>query len=98
MKALPNKPREIEISASEFKAKCLGLLDRLAERELKHVTVLKRGKPVAELFPPKKSAAKKESLFGCMKGTVIAPPGFDFTAPVFDGEWDAEKGILYRRR
>jgi antitoxin (DNA-binding transcriptional repressor) of toxin-antitoxin stability system len=87
---------EIEISVTEFKAKCLDLFDRLAERKIKRVTVLRRGKPVAELTPPRKKAAKPNSLFGCMKGTVIAPPGYDFTQPVFDEEWDAEKGILHR--
>jgi antitoxin (DNA-binding transcriptional repressor) of toxin-antitoxin stability system len=88
---------EIEISVTEFKAKCLGLLDRLSSRKLKRITVLKRGKPVAVLTPP--TSAKKaslESIFGCMKGRMIAPPGFDFTQPVFDEEWDAEKGILHR--
>jgi prevent-host-death family protein len=87
---------EIEISATEFKAKCLGLLDRLSERKLKRVTVTKRGKPVAVLTPPKSSGQQHESIFGCMKGRMIAPPGFDFTRPVFDEEWDAEKGILHR--
>jgi antitoxin (DNA-binding transcriptional repressor) of toxin-antitoxin stability system len=88
---------EIEISVTEFKAKCLGLLDRLSTRKLKRITVLKRGKPIAVLTPP--TPAKKanlEAMFADMKGRMIAPPGFDFTQPVFDEEWDAEKGILHR--
>ncbi|HEX4110968.1 MAG TPA: type II toxin-antitoxin system prevent-host-death family antitoxin [Stellaceae bacterium] len=88
---------EIEISATEFKAKCLGLLDRLSKRSLKRVTVTKRGKPVAVLTPPK--LAKKKplpSLFGCMKDRTFIPPGYDLTKPVYEGEWDAEKGILHR--
>jgi prevent-host-death family protein len=88
---------EIEISATEFKAKCLGLLDRLSERKLKRVTVTKRGKPVAVLTPPK--AAKEKtlpSIFGCLKDRTFVPPGYDLTKPVFEEEWDAEKGILHR--
>ena len=90
---------EIEISATEFKAKCLGVLDKLSERKLKRVTVTKRGKPVAVLTPPKAAPSKAKdikSMFADMKGRMIAPPGYDFTQPVFDEEWDAEKGILHR--
>ena len=30
-----------------------------------------------------------DALFGMMKGSVIAPPGFDFTAPAFEGVMEA---------
>lgn len=40
----------ITIPASEFKAKCLGLLDEVAETG-ESVIVTKRGKPVARLVP-----------------------------------------------
>ncbi len=88
-------PTDLTISASEFKAKCLGVLDKLAARKLKRVVVTKRGRPVAVLTPPVADRRSARDLFGCMKGTVIAPEGFDFTAPVFDEPWNAEKGILY---
>ncbi len=39
-----------EISASEFKAKCLQLLDQVAERQAT-IVVTKHGKPVARLVP-----------------------------------------------
>ena len=39
------------INASEFKTRCLGLLDHVhATRE--PITILKRGRPVAQLTPP----------------------------------------------
>jgi prevent-host-death family protein len=38
------------IAAGEFKAKCLRLLDEVAERG-EHIIVTKRGKPVAKLVP-----------------------------------------------
>ena len=39
-----------EISASEFKAKCLQILDQVADRHVS-IVVTKRGKPVARLVP-----------------------------------------------
>jgi antitoxin (DNA-binding transcriptional repressor) of toxin-antitoxin stability system len=90
-------PRELEISVTEFKAKCLELFDRLSTHELKRITVTRRGRPVAELTPPKAKKAKRESLFGCMKGRMIAPPGYDFTEPLLDlKDFDAAKGFLHR--
>lgn len=52
------------VPATEFKAKCLELMDRVAERRESFV-ITKRGKPVAKLVPadPPK---KKRSIFGFM--------------------------------
>ena len=35
---------------------------------------------------------KSRGLFGAHAGSVIVAPGVDLTAPVFDGETDAETG------
>jgi prevent-host-death family protein len=51
------------VGATEFKAKCLELMDRVAERRETYV-ITKRGKPVAKLVPP--DAPQKKSIFGCM--------------------------------
>ena len=40
----------MKISASEFKAKCLGCIDR-ADRHGQEVTITKRGRVVARLVP-----------------------------------------------
>ena len=81
---------ELTIGASEFKAKCLEILKRLDEHRLRKVTITRRGKPVAELRPrPDASATVKGSILGCMKGSVVIPPGLDLTAPVFD--WDPDQ-------
>ena len=88
---------EVVITATEFKAKCLDILDQVQSRKLSRVTVTKRGKPVAVVTQPEpEEAFDPYSIFGCMKGTVTAPPDFDWTAPVFDGVMDAELGILHR--
>jgi prevent-host-death family protein len=83
------------INATEFKAKCLDILDRLAERKLTRVTITKRGKVVAVLTPPEEAAVSVRQLHGFLRGSVIAPADFDFTAPVLDEPLSAEAGALH---
>jgi antitoxin (DNA-binding transcriptional repressor) of toxin-antitoxin stability system len=56
---------EITINATQFKAKCLDLMDQIAAHKLSRVTITKRGKPVSVMEAPK-DEAKKVSLLGCM--------------------------------
>ena len=83
------------ITATEFKAKCLDIFDRLAARSLTRVTVTKRGKIVAILTPPEDSEAAVRQIHGFMRGSVIAPDGFDFTAPALDEPLSADQGELH---
>ena len=56
-----------EIAISEFKAKCLAILDQV--QKTKHpVRITRRGKPVAEVVPP--SPAQPKIVFGFMKGKM----------------------------
>lgn len=76
------------INASEFKTKCLSILDEVAATG-ETFTVLKRGKPVAQLVPPVSAASKypQEELVG----TVILKG--DVMDPVLPAEaWNAERG------
>ena len=82
-------------TATQFKAQCLDIFDRLASRELKRVTVTKRGKLVAVLTPPDSAEEVARSLYGFMEGTVIGPEGFDYTAPVLDEALSADEGDLH---
>lgn len=87
---------EVVITATEFKAKCLDILDQVQSRKLSRVTVTKRGKPVAVVTQPEpEEAFDPYSIFGCMKGTVTIPEGVDIVGPIFEGEILAEKGILH---
>jgi prevent-host-death family protein len=52
------------INASEFKAKCLSILDHL---ESDGVVITKHGKPVAKLIPMRSSCA---DLIGSFKGKI----------------------------
>ena len=56
------------VSAAEFKATCLELMDRVRESGVEYV-VTKHGKPVAKLVPYTDS--ERKPLFGSMKGTVL---------------------------
>jgi prevent-host-death family protein len=51
------------VPATKFKAQCLALMDRVAERRETYV-ITKRGKPVAKLVPA--DPPKPRSVFGCM--------------------------------
>lgn len=83
----------MKISAAEFKAKCLKLLDQVASTH-QPLVITKRGKPVAKLVPIEEEASTP--LFGYMKGTLTIVG--DIVAPL-DEAWSAEAGDeddLYR--
>lgn len=86
---------QITLTATEFKARCLEIFTRLNEGSLKRVEVTRRGKPVAVVTPPRLTREQVRAAYGSMRGTVHVPKGFDWAAPVFEDEIDAEKGILY---
>jgi len=74
------------IAAGEFKAKCLQLLDDVAETR-EPLIVTKRGAPVAKIVP---ASAAEVDLFGAMKGSVLWQG--DIVSPILDeSEWDALK-------
>jgi prevent-host-death family protein len=73
------------MKASEFKAKCLAVMDEVAESG-QGVIVTKNGKPLVELVPHKTKA--KRSPLGIWKGKVEITG--DIMSPI-DVEWDAMK-------
>jgi antitoxin (DNA-binding transcriptional repressor) of toxin-antitoxin stability system len=82
------------ITASEFKAKCLDLLDRLAARKLTRLYITKRGRIVAVVTPPDNTEDLGD-LHGFMRGSVVAPDEFDFTAPALDEPLIADQGRIH---
>jgi prevent-host-death family protein len=72
------------IKASEFKAKCLALIDEVAKSG-DPLVITKNGKPMADLVPHRLSL---RSPLGIWKGN-IAIKG-DIISPI-DVEWDALK-------
>lgn len=74
------------VSAADFKANCLRLMDEVAQRRTPLV-ITKRGKPVAKLVP---ADDKPIDIFGRMAGTVKICG--DIIGPIEDLDWtgDAE--------
>ena len=72
------------IKAGEFKAKCLKLMDEVAETG-QSIVITKNGTPVARLAPV---TLKPRTLFGALAGAVSVKG--DIIAPV-DVEWDAAR-------
>lgn len=77
-----------KIAISEFKAKCLAVLDRV-QKTRQPICVTRHGVPVAEVIPP--SAVQErtewiESMKGSVKilGDIISP-----ASP--ESEWEAER-------
>lgn len=56
-----------QIAISEFKAKCLAILDQV-QKTKSPVRITRRGKPVAEVVPP--SPESRKEIFGFMKGKM----------------------------
>lgn len=80
-------PTSHSVSATEFKAKCLALIDEMNRTKVP-IVVTKRGKPVAELYPARAEEKETKSFIGSMKGTVGRYE--DPFAPAIDpGDWNA---------
>jgi prevent-host-death family protein len=75
------KTNERVITATEFKAKCLRILDQLNGQS---VVITKRGRPIARIMPVAPSGIEK--YYGCMKGKIKVK-GNIFSTGV---KWDAE--------
>lgn len=75
----------MEIKAAEFKAKCLELMDRVAEGH-EEIVITKRGKPIAKLVPVEKKPLTP--LFGSMAGSVEILG--DIISPI-DVKWEANE-------
>lgn len=72
------------IKASEFKAKCLQLMDEIAESG-QPVLITKRGRPVSVISP---YSERSRSLFGLHKGSIEEVG--DIVAPTGE-RWDVER-------
>ena len=75
------------IKASEFKARCLNLMNEVAETGAEYV-VTKNGRPVSRLVPYR---MKPKSLFGIDRGRLEIFGDID---EPLDVEWEAQSGKL----
>ena len=72
------------IKASEFKAKCLQLMDRVAETG-ESLVITKNGRPVAQLGPV---VTRPPTLAGAHRGQITIVG--DIISPI-DEEWEAAR-------
>lgn len=94
----------IEISVTEFKAKCLDLIDKVSRREIDSISITKRGVPVVRVTAEESFKPTREQVLAefrewqaSMKGKIqILDPGFDLTQPIFDpADFDALNGRFF---
>lgn len=64
---MPKIRRPRSIPASQFKAKCLGLMDEV-RRTGEEIVVTKHGKAIVKIVPLR---IYLQSAYGCMAGTAI---------------------------
>jgi len=75
-----------EIAISEFKAKCLALLEQV-RRTKKPIRVTRFGKPVAEVIPPGADASEADWLGSMADSMEIVG---DIVSPVIEEtDWEA---------
>jgi prevent-host-death family protein len=77
----------ITVTATEFKAKCLALIEEMNRTKVP-ITVTNHGKRVAEMYPASDEEVLTKPFIGSMKGTVLRYD--DPFGPAIDpNEWDA---------
>ena len=76
----PGKKTIQEVAISEFKAKCLAMLENVRKTKTS-IRVTRRGKPVADVVPANEEA-EDSSWIGSMKGTMEITG--DIVSPVID--------------
>jgi prevent-host-death family protein len=78
----------VEVSISEFKAKCLALLEQVRVTR-QPIRVTRHGKPVVEVVPSA-AVVDRASMIGSMRGSVIIKG--DILSPATDlDEWKANR-------
>ncbi len=75
-----------EIAISQFKAKCLALLEQVRKTK-KPIRITRFGKPIAEVIPPSPVRGSSDWM-GSMRGTIEIVG--DIVSPVMEeGDWEA---------
>jgi prevent-host-death family protein len=62
---------ELVIGVAAFKARCLALIDEVAQGKTGRVLLMKHNRPVAAIVPVENTPAE---LWGAMRGTVKVAP------------------------
>ena len=70
-----------EVAISEFKAKCLAILERV-EKTKEPIRITRHGKPVAEVVPATPPSVDRAALMGSMRDSIQILG--DIISPVID--------------
>jgi antitoxin (DNA-binding transcriptional repressor) of toxin-antitoxin stability system len=89
---------EITMSATEFKAKCLNLMDRIASGSLSRVRVTKRGKVTAELVGAAGAKKGPVPFHGFLRDRITVNPDFDWAMHSNEAETFDATGVELSRR
>ncbi|MGE0408466.1 MAG: type II toxin-antitoxin system Phd/YefM family antitoxin [Amphiplicatus sp.] len=87
------------ITATEFKAKCLKLMDEVAETG-ETILVTKHGEVVAKIAPVGDETPKRKSIFGMHKELIRIPPDLDLTKPIVDPDdvWTGDEDNVFQTK
>ena len=77
---------EARVGVTDFKARCLALIDAVASGKLDRVVLTKHDKPIANVTAV---SSELPELWGALEATVHIPPDVDLTEPTGEA-WDAE--------
>jgi len=83
---MPLRNEDASINVTAFKARCLALIEAVAQGKASRVVLTRRGRPVAALVPIEPA---KTPLWGALRGSVTVLPGTDLTAPTGEA-WQAD--------
>lgn len=78
------------VSASALKARCLGILHRLAPNELERVVVGRLKRTAARRTRPNRHEDAVRNIHGFMRGSIIVAEDADLTAPLLEPEFAAD--------
>jgi len=82
----PDEVRQVTIGVTAFKARCLALIDEVAQGKTSRILLMKHNRPVAAIVAVQDVPVE---LWGALRGTVNVLPGTDLTEGT--GEvWEAD--------
>ena len=77
---------EVAIGVTAFKARCLALIDEVAQGKARRILLMKHNRPIAAIVPVEH---EPQELWGAMRGTVKLVPGTDLAQGTGE-DWEAD--------
>lgn len=87
MRSDPEHPEPDVIAVTDFKGRCLSVIDAVAQGRTGPVILTRRNRPVAAIVPIDDTPA---DLYGALRGSVTVAPGTDLTQGTHEA-WEADR-------